>query len=207
MDDVISLREFIDNRDKITSVKVNTFCRLMKHVSDAIEKEERHIIRINLDEIKINITTGDIVLPDNLFSSEDNTKTIAGFNTGISVMSDRKSSVEHKRVSFALMVLGWYANNDHSAVISDLDVLDNFDLYMSKVPLWLQGFFVSVFRNMDYEKSFSSYYKENFTDKIKNEVDDAFKEYNLNDEMMKKVYTLVAKTTNKLMKEGAINEG
>lgn len=205
MEDVISLREFIDNRDKITSVKVNTFCRLMKHVCDAIEKEERHIIRVNLDEIKINITTGDIILSDNLFSSDDTSRTISGFNTGVSLIADRKSSIEHKRVSFALMVLGWYANNDHSAVISDLDVLDNFELYMSKVPLWLQGFFVSIFRNMDYSASFSDYYKKNFTDKVKGEIDEAFKEYNLNVETKEKVYKLVAKTTNKLMKEGALN--
>ena len=154
MDEVVSLREFIDNKDK-TSVKVNTFCRLMKHVSDAIEKDDRALIRINLDEIKINVKTGEVVLPDSLFNDNDMNKTIANFNTGVSLVAERKSSLEHKRVSFALMVLGWYANEDHSAVISDLDVLDNFDMYMSKVPSWLQGFFVSVFRKMDYSSSFS----------------------------------------------------
>ena len=202
MSDVISLREFIDKKDEITSVKVNTFCRLMKHVSDAIEKDERSLIRINLDEIKINIRTGEIVLPDNLFNNDYSDKTIAGFNTGVSLIADRKSSLEHKRISFALMVLGWYANPDHSAVISDLDVLDNFDVYMSRVPTWLQGFFISVFRKMDYSFSFGDYYKDNFTDKVKNTIDDAFKEYNLSSEQLQKIESLVAKTTNRIIKEG-----
>ncbi len=205
MEDVISLREFIDDRENITSVKANTFCRLMKHVCDAIEKEERHLIKINLNDIKMNIKTGEIILGDDLFNDDENSKTIADLNTGISVMADRKSSVEHKRVSFALMVLGWYANLDHSAIISDLEVLDNFDTYMEKVPLWLQQFFISVFRNMDYTSSFSDYYDENFTEKVKKQIDDAFSEYNLNDETKEKVYKLVAKTTNKIMKEGALD--
>lgn len=205
MENIISLRQFIDNRDNISSVKVNTFCSLMKCVCDAIEKNERHLIKINLDDIKINTETGEVILPDNLFSDDEISKTIAGFNTGVSLVADRKSSVEHKRISFALMVLGWYANEDHSAVISDIDVLENFDLYMSKVPLWLQGFFVSVFRNMDYTKSFSDYYDSNFTSKVRNDIDEAFKDFNLDERTKNNLYKLVAKTTNKLMKEGALN--
>ena len=52
-DTVISLRQFIDRRDEFENVKIHTFCRLMKKVSEAIDKEERNIVRINLDEIKI----------------------------------------------------------------------------------------------------------------------------------------------------------
>ena len=48
MEDVISLRQFIDDREKIPSVKANTFCRLMKHVCDAIEKEEKEL---NIEDI------------------------------------------------------------------------------------------------------------------------------------------------------------
>ena len=200
---IVSLRQFIDNRDKIGTIKVQTFCRLMKIVSDEIEKEQRNIIRINLDEIKIDLETGKIILPDNLFSNpEDLDKTIAGFNTGISLMADRKSSKEHKRVSFALMVLGWYCNPDHSAIINDVNVLENFDTYMSNVPSWLHDFFINTFRKMDYETSFGQYYDERFTNKIKNDIKEAFKDYNLTDEQFNKISKIVAKETNKLIKEG-----
>lgn len=200
---IISLRQFIDNKDNVGNIKVQTFCRLMKIVSDEIEKEERNIIRVNLDEIKIDVETGRIVLPDNLFSNpEDLDKTIAGFNTGISLMADRKSSKEHKRVSFALMVLGWYCNPDHSAIINDMDVLENFDTYMSKVPAWLQDFFIGVFRRMDYETSFGDYYDKNFTEKIRSEIKEAFKDYNLDDEQFNKICKIVANETKRLIKEG-----
>lgn len=207
MGNIISLRQFIDRRDEFVNARVHTFCRLMKKVSEAIDKEERAIIRINLDEIKINVDNGDIVFPDSLFSSDNMDKTVAGFNTGISVMADRKSSKEHKRVSLALMILGWYCNDDGSAIINDINVLENFDLYMSKVPFWLQGFFVGVFRKMDYETSFADYYKENFTDKIKNEVNDAFKMYDLSDEQMKKITKVVMMRADNLAKGGAYNAG
>ena len=189
---IISLRQYIDQRDEFSNVKIHTFCRLMKKVSDAIDNDQRNIVRINLDEIKINITNGEIVLPDSLFASVDD-KTVAGFNTGISLMAGRKSTKEHKRVSLALMILGWYANEDGSSIISDLDVLENFDEYMSKVPEWLQDFFVGVFRRMDYETSFSDYYKINFTDNIKNQVNEAFKLYELSDEQMKKITKVIVR--------------
>ena len=204
MDEIISLRQYIDNREQIDTVKVNTFCRLMKNVSDAIEKEERNIIKVNLDDIKINVVTGDIVLPDNIFSDLD--KTIADLNTGISLVADRKSSKEHKRVAFALMILGWYVNNDGSAVINDMQVLENFDFYMEKVPHWLQDFFVGVFRRMDYETSFGDYYKNNFNEKIKKDIEEAFAPYNLTEEQFNKVSSLVAKITNRMIKEGEDNE-
>lgn len=204
MDEIISLRQYIDNREQIDTVKVNTFCRLMKNVSDAIEKEERNIIKVNLDDIKINVVTGDIVLPDNIFSDLD--KTIADLNTGISLVADRKSSKEHKRVAFALMILGWYVNNDGSAVINDMQVLENFDFYMEKVPNWLQDFFVGVFRRMDYETSFGDYYKNNFNEKIKKDIEEAFAPYNLTEEQFNKVSSLVAKITNRMIKEGEDNE-
>ena len=190
-DSIISLRQFIDRRDEFPNVKIHTFCRLMKTVSDAIDKEKRNIIRINLDEIKINTANGEIVLPDSLFSNDD--KTVAGFNTGISLMADRKSSKEHKRVSLALMILGWYVSEDGSAIISDLDVLENFDKYMSMVPYWLQDFFIGVFRRMDYETSFSEYYKSNFVDTIKNEVKESLRLYDLNDEQMKRITKVIVR--------------
>ncbi len=205
MNDVISLRQFIAKKDEKDSVRVNTFCSLMKHVSDAIEKEDRNLIRINIDEIKINRLTGEIIFPENLFASSDLDKTISGAETGISIMADRKSSVQHKRVSFALMVLGWYANIDHSSVMNDMDVLDNFDNYMSRVPEWLQEFFINVFRKMDYNTSFSDYYNTNFVEKVKSEVMDAFKDYNLTDEQMKRINSLVGKTAKRMIKEGEQN--
>lgn len=205
MNDVISLRQFIARKDEKDSVRVNTFCSLMKHVSDAIEKEDRNLIRINIDEIKINRLTGEIIFPENLFASSDLDKTISGAETGISIMADRKSSVQHKRVSFALMVLGWYANIDHSSVMNDMDVLDNFDNYMSRVPEWLQEFFINVFRKMDYNTSFSDYYNTNFVEKVKSEVMDAFKDYNLTDEQMKRINSLVGKTAKRMIKEGEQN--
>ncbi len=190
-DSIISLRQFIDRRDEFSNVKIHTFCRLMKKVSEAIDKEERNIIRINLDEIKINTTNGEIVLPDTLFSDED--KTVAGINTGVSLVADRKSSKEHKRVSLALMILGWYVSEDGSAIMSDLNVLENFDTYMSMVPEWLQDFFVGVFRRMDYETSFSDYYKSNFVETIKGEVKEALKLYDLNDEQMKRITKVIVR--------------
>lgn len=203
-ENVISLRQFIDRRDEFSNVKIHTFCRLMKKVSDAIDKEERNIIRVNLDEIKIDTNSGEIVLPDALFASNDD-RTIAGFNTGISLMADRKSSKEHKRVSLALMILGWYASEDGSAIISDIDVLENFDSYMSKVPEWLQGFFIGVFRKMDYETSFSDYYKANFTDNIKNQVNEAFKIYDLSDEQIKNITKVIIKRAENMALGGDVS--
>ena len=189
---IISLRQFIDSWDEFDNVKAHTFCRLMKKVSEAIDRDNRNIIRINLDEIKINTSNGEIVLPDSLFSNSID-KTVAGFNTGISLIADRKSSKEHKRVSLALMILGWYCNEDGSAIISDINVLENFDQYMSMVPEWLQDFFVGVFRRMDYDTSFADYYKSNFNDKIKSEVNTAFKVYDLSDEQMKNITKVILK--------------
>lgn len=204
MDVIISLRQYIDNRDQIDSIKVKTFCRLMRMVSDAIEKEDRNIIKINLDDIKINTVTGEIVFPDNVI--EDMDKTISGYNTGVSIMSERKSSKEHKRISLALMILGWYANPDGSAVTSDMQVIENFDYYMSKVPTWLQGFFVGVFRNMDYTTTFSDYYKTHFEGKIKNDIKESFKDYNLTDDQFSRICSLVAKITNRMIREGEVGE-
>ena len=60
-ENVISLRQFIDRRDEFENVKIHTFCRLMKKVSETIDREDRNIIRINLDEIKINVNNGEIL--------------------------------------------------------------------------------------------------------------------------------------------------
>lgn len=205
-DNIISLRQFIDRREEFENVKIQTFCRLMKKVSEAIDKEERNIIRVNLDEIKINTGNGEIVLPDSLFNNSDELdKTIAGFNTGVSLIADRKSSKEHKRVSLALMILGWYCNPDRSAIISDINVLENFDYYMSKVPNWLQDFFVGVFRRMDYDTSFSDYYKKNFTEKVKSDIKEAFKEYDLPDEQMKNIMRVILKRADNMAIRGDNN--
>ena len=198
---VISLRDYIKNRKEIDSVKIQTFCRLMKKVSDAIDKQSDYLIKINLDDIKIDINNGNILFPNEITNANLD-KTIAGFNTGISLMADRKSSKEHKKVSFALMLLGWYCNEDRSAVINDIDLLENFDYYMSMIPSWLKGFFVSVFKNMNYDISFSEYYKSNFEDVINNKISDSFAEYNLSDEQMNKIKGLVARETNRIIKEG-----
>lgn len=203
-DNIISLRQFIDRKDEFANVKIHTFCRLMKKVSEAIDKEERNIIRVNLDEIKINTSNGDIVFPESSFSDSMD-RTIAGFNTGISLMADRKSSKEHKRVSLALMILGWYCNEDGSAIISDINVLEHFDHYMSMVPEWLQDFFVGVFRRMDYDTSFADYYKKNFTDKIKSEIDEAFKIYDLSDEQMKNITRVILKRIDNQVLGGGSN--
>jgi len=205
VDKIISLRQFIETRDQIETVKVQTFCRLMKKVSLAIDQEERNFIAINLDDIKINIYTGDIVFPDKLFFDNNLDKTIAGFNTGVSLMADRKSSKEHKRVALALMILGWYANPDKSAVINDITVLENFDYYMGKVPSWLHDYFISVFRKMDYDISFSEYYTKNFNEKIMSNIKDAIADYHLSDEQLKKVTSLIMKDTNSKVKEGVSN--
>lgn len=206
--DIISLRQFIDRKDEFENVKIQTFCRLMKKVSEAIDKEERNIIRINLDEIKINVSNGEIVFPNNLFGDDpDMTKTVAGINTGVSLIADRKSSKEHKRVSLALMMLGWYSNEDKSAVINDLEVLENFDHYMNKVPEWLRDFFIGVFRRMDYDTTFSDYYNKNFTDKIKNDIQEAFKEYNLPKQQMDGIMKVILMKADNMVAEGDSNEG
>ena len=202
-DTIISLRQFIDREREFSNSGIHTFCRLMKKVSEAIDKEERNIIRVNLDEIKINTFTGEIVLPDTLFS--DNDKTIAGFNTGVSLVADRKSTKEHKRVSLALMILGWYANQDGSAIISDIDVLENFDKYLSMVPEWLQDYFIGVFRRMDYETSFSDYYKKNFIEDIKAQVKEAFKIYDLTDEQMQRITKVVVRHAENMSLGGGSN--
>lgn len=205
MENIITLRQFLndDTIDK-DELKLNTFCRLMRKVSEKIEQEQRNIIKINLDEININKETGEIVLPDHLFSSSsDLEKTMAGFNTGVSLMADRKSTKEHKRISFALMVLGWYCNGNKNAIASDMEVLENFSYYMSKVPEWLRPFFINIFRKMEYETSFEEYYDKNFTGKIKEEVRNAFSSYNLNEEQIDRICNVVI---NKGIREGENNE-
>lgn len=206
IDGIISLRQFIDRWDEFDNVKIHTFCRLMKKVSEAIDRDERSIIRINLDEIKINTSNGDIVLPDSLFNNfGDVSKTVAGFNTGVSLMADRKSSKEHKRVSLALMILGWYCNEDGSAVVSDINVLEHFDYYMSMVPSWLQDFFVGVFRRMDYETSFADYYKKNFIDDVNSQIDEAFRAYDLPKEQMNKIKRVILKRIDNKVLGGDLN--
>lgn len=202
MNNIISLRQFIDRWDEFDNVKAHTFCCLMKKVSEAIDRDNRNIIRINLDEIKINTVTGDIVFSDSMINMD---RTVAGINTGISLMADRKSSKEHKRVALALMILGWYCNDDGSSVISDINVLENFDYYMSMVPTWLQDFFVGVFRRMDYDTSFSDYYKKNFIDVINNQIDEAFKVYELPKAQMDKIKMVILRRIDNKVLGGDLN--
>ena len=202
MNNIISLRQFIDSWDEFDNVKAHTFCRLMKKVSEAIDRDNRNIIRINLDEIKINVITGDIVFSDSMINMD---RTVAGINTGISLMADRKSSKEHKRVALALMILGWYCNDDGSSVISDINVLENFDYYMSMVPTWLQDFFVGVFRSMDYDTSFSDYYKKNFIDVINNQINEAFKLYDLPKAQMDKIKMVILRRIDNKVLGGDLN--
>ena len=75
---VISLRDYIKNRKEIDSVKIQTFCRLMKKVSDAIDKQSDYLIKINLDDIKIDINNGNILFPNEITNANLD-KTIAGF--------------------------------------------------------------------------------------------------------------------------------
>ena len=202
MNNIISLRQFIDSWDEFDNVKAHTFCRLMKKVSEAIDRDNRNIIRINLDEIKINVITGDIVFSDSMINMD---RTVAGINTGISLMADRKSSKEHKRVALALMILGWYCNDDGSSVISDINVLENFDYYMSMVPTWLQDFFVGVFRRMDYDTSFSDYYKKNFIDVVNNQINEAFKLYDLPKAQMDKIKMVILRRIDNKVLGGDLN--
>ena len=92
------------------------------------------------------------------------------------------------------------------AVNSDMTVLENFDLYMSKFPNFLLYYFIKIFRKMDYSMSFSEYYKTHFTEKIENNIKEAFALYNLNEDQLRRITLLVAKETNRLVKEGEINE-
>ena len=78
-------------------------------------------------------------------------------------------------------------------------------MYMEKVPLWLRDYFIKIFKHMDYDVSFSDYYEENFTNKIKNSVKETFKQYNLTDEQYNKIYKILMKNTNKRIKEGVVN--
>ena len=205
MEKVISLRKYIDQKDEISTIKVPTFCRLMKKVSDAIDNHDGVLININLDDIKINIETGDIIFSDVFLTDNENEKTMASFSTGISLMATRKSTKEHKKVAFTLMFLGWYCNSDSSAVLSDLDVLENFDSYMKQIPEWLQDFFVSVFKNMDYETSFGNYYDKNFTNLIKEKISEAFEPFNPNEEQLKRLSSLVAKNTREAIKDNNLS--
>ena len=58
MNNVLSLRDYINNRDSLSDdVKAMTFCRVIKKVDETIQKEERNKIKINIDDIKNNIYT------------------------------------------------------------------------------------------------------------------------------------------------------
>ncbi len=205
-DNIVPLRIFIDNDISDSDFfKLKTFCELMRNVSKKITEDKRNIIKINIDNICINRKTGEIILPDNLFGNSDNMeKTMIGLNTGISLMADRKSTIENERVSFALMMLGWYCNPNKNSISSDMEVLENFDYYMSKIPSWLQNFFINVFRKMDYSVSFDQYYDSNFTEKVRQEIQNSFIKYNLTEEQLNRISDVVIKRASRI---GENNEG
>ena len=207
MGEIVSLRQYIEHRDEISTIKVPTFCRLMKKVEDAMSKHDGVLVDINLNDIKINVETGDILFANIFLSEEDSEKTMASFDTGISLMASRKSSMEHKKAAFALMFLGWYCNDDQNAVLSDMEVLENFDEYIEEVPEWLRDFFLQLFKNLNYEESFSSYYNKNFVEVIKNKINDEFSVFNLNSEQKSKVTKLVVNKAKELAKESADSNG
>jgi hypothetical protein len=203
MDVTISLRQFINEQESYNSLGIKSFCRLMKKVENAIDLKEGDLIKINLDQILINKENGEIVLPDNLFAKNpDLEKTITSFDTGISILAERKSTMENKRVSFALMMLGWYCNEDGNSVNSDMDALENFDEYIEKVPLWMQEYFVEIFKHMNYEYTFSDFYDKNFTEKVVSDIKSSFKGYNLREDQLNRIVSLIIKETNKKVKEG-----
>ena len=59
---------------------------------------------------------------------------------------------------------------------------------------------------MDYEKSFSDYYKTNFTDNIKNQIKDAFNVYDLSDEQMKRITKLIMRRAEDMALGGGSDE-
>ena len=76
---------------------------------------------------------------------------------------------------------------------------------MSMVPSWLQDFFVGVFRRMDYETSFSDYYKKNFIDVVNSQINEAFKIYDLPKEQMDRVKRVILKRIDNKVLGGDLN--
>lgn len=175
--DVLSLRDYINNLTKLDGLnKPKTFCLLMKEVENEINSDSRPIMRLNLDDIKINYKNGKVILPDSLFW-QDLDKTMIGSNpsTIVSSLSSTKKSYENRMVSFASMILGYY---NKKTIVSDLDILENYNEYIKNVPTWLHDYFERIFKKLDYQFSFNDYYNERFKNvvklKIKMKVDKLF---------------------------------
>ena len=58
---------------------------------------------------------------------------------------------------------------------------------------------------MDYETSFADYYKANFTDNINNQVKEAFKLYDLNDDQMKRITKVIVRRAENMSMDGDIH--
>ena len=162
---IVTLREYIRKGQG------KSFLKLMKEVDLALEREHEKgmaIVNINLDQISIDSTTQEIIFSV-LDEYDPLDKTIAGIKTGIGVNSDRKSSFEHNETSLALMILGWYANPDHSSIESDMEVVEHYDEYQNKIPSWINGYFDDRFKKMGTTK-FYQYYDENFSNKMNNDI-------------------------------------
>ncbi len=169
--------EIIDNNivtlnEYIKMGKAKSFLKLMKTVDKAlIEEHEKGlaIVNINLDQISIDIASGKIIFPTiNKFDPLD--KTIAGYKTGVSINTDRKSSFEHNENSLALMILGWYVNPDHSSIESDMVAVEHYQEFQNKIPRWINKYFIDRFKRMS-DIKFCEYYDENFVNRINEDMD------------------------------------
>ncbi|HPE14243.1 MAG TPA: hypothetical protein PLT65_00195 [Bacilli bacterium] len=164
---IVSLKEYIDN------VKNDSFLHIMKKVDIAMDKKYKEglvLIDINLNQINIDTDTKEIGFPiHNLYDPLE--KTIASSMTGVSVLADRKSSREHNKISFALMIMGWYVNEDQSAIKSDLEVNENYNLYIEKVPIWIRPYFNEIFRKMNSDINFHDFYDVYFIGELNKKID------------------------------------
>ncbi len=195
--------ELITLRQYINSSQPKSFLNLIQKVDFAMQKYHQQgltIIDINLDQIKINATTGQIVFPAiNTFDPLE--KTIASYQTGISINSERKSSQSHNENSIALMILGWYVNEDKSAIRSDLEAVENYDLYTAKSPEWIKPYFNERLRKMGSMTNFSEYYEQQFLKKIQHDLEQSFIEFNLRDEEKQQILKSVISNINNHIKD------
>ena len=59
---------------------------------------------------------------------------------------------------------------------------------------------------MNYEETFSNYYDKNFTEKVVKDIRGSFKEFDLRDDQMKRIISLIIKETKKRIKDGDLSE-
>ncbi len=165
-ENIISLREYI------RSGKARTFLKFMEQVDLAMAKQHEQgisFVNVNLDQIGINSVTNEVIFPvTNTLDPYE--KTIASYQTGVSLSEEAKRTKEHNQISFALMILGWYVSGNRTSIQSDIEALENYSEYMSKVPNWLIPFFDGKFRKLDTNMTFARYYNERFMAKINQDL-------------------------------------